>query len=1046
MEDQLKQLDILREELAAARDQFTLKAMLLTRKIDALEKEFVKQNTEGTSKNQALNDTPSAKQATAVANYQQAHTTSVEPIAMQSQELATDTTSTSNEYSSSLEHTNAPEDIVQANMHLDNIQDHTPKPRKPNLVDVFFTQIMSLIFEWFSPVTAIYESYKARGMLGIFFLTVAGAGLVLAGFGYLMQLLIDEMGAGSKSLLMSATAVGVIGGGIALQVKTKFSEFASAIVALGLLLCFSTIYFVGSVYQLIPGIPVLLLYVAAAFACHYLALWLDTKVIAVFGIIGVTVMPLLTGSTIIEPTYYVFALLCVSASSLYLAYKHIGHWLADLTFAFTFLALGWIDAANAIAMSAWMINAFYLLFSTYLFVALFQHKPQTKRYLILQAAVIGGTLLLLLQGNGYAGFDADYTSSGINIQLLINAVAASLLALLFCKVKHEHIAVMVLIAATWTVISIIALLDATYWGIAWAVEALLLIFMSRYYKLPSLVHQGQGLAAVALIYCLLAVLPYFPAPALQSQDGWVIVLMILLLTSVWQRIIKPDIALIGSPNMDTNELAKQTDAATHAPANANTQNQVQYSQYVYTQVYPFLVLAESLWLSIIALSCAYIWLGEWAGLSAIVVQIALLFRAKQVQSTRANKSSLEVLAVILILFPLAYVVIGSDEVNSMRFSMLPIYAKTSLIIAFVQLWLWSAFYRKFNPQSTLRDIAERARILFYLMLPICWLPATYRRLDDDILMLLWLSPAIAMLLAHFTKAKPLQLESKVLFIGLTLTTLWLLIDNYIGISSMGIAGYLLVVALAYLLNSKTPTERLFNFVNTWAINTIGIMLAIIAAFYFNSLFAPLVVISIYSMCVFGMNRRYLLCLENTSFHLLCLAAISIISWLILLIGVSESKVDTTLFTLVPLFILLCVFVLKKRDMLPLEKIFGANNHLLELGMHSYLVMTYVLSCLDLGDMSLAIAPLLAVHGATILFLKTRTTTTVRYSFVLILLGITKLALIDTANVVLWQKVMLFIGIGVFILFASFWYQKLVSKDAELLADIAHDDTATAQIE
>ena|GEM_PF-4534808 len=167
--------------------------------------------------------------------------------------------------------------------------------------------------------------------------------------------------------------------------------------------------------------------------------------------------------------------------------------------------------------------------------------------------------------------------------------------------------------------------------------------------------------------------------------------------------------------------------------------------------------------------------------------------------------------------------------------------------------------------------------------------------------------------------------------------------------------------------------------------------------------------------------------------------VSIISWFILLIGVSESKLDSILFTLIPMFILLSVFVLKKRDMLPLGKIFGAQNHLLELGMHSYLAVTYVLACLDLGSMSLAIAPLLAVHGATILFLKTRTTTTVRYSFILILLGITKLALIDTANVVLWQKVMLFIGIGVFILFASFWYQRLVSKDAEVISDIVHDD-------
>ncbi|MFT6703300.1 MAG: putative membrane protein, partial [Pseudomonadales bacterium] len=81
---------------------------------------------------------------------------------------------------------------------------------------------------------------------------------------------------------------------------------------------------------------------------------------------------------------------------------------------------------------------------------------------------------------------------------------------------------------------------------------------------------------------------------------------------------------------------------------------------------------------------------------------------------------------------------------------------------------------------------------------------------------------------------------------------------------------------------------------------------------------------------------------------------------------------------------------------------------------------------------LAIAPLLAIHGTIILFVKNKTKATVRYSFALILLGIAKLALIDTANAVLWQKVMLFIGIGVFILLASFWYQKLVSKDAEAL--------------
>jgi hypothetical protein len=196
----------------------------------------------------------------------------------------------------------------------------------------------------------------------------------------------------------------------------------------------------------------------------------------------------------------------------------------------------------------------------------------------------------------------------------------------------------------------------------------------------------------------------------------------------------------------------------------------------------------------------------------------------------------------------------------------------------------------------------------------------------------------------------------------------------------------------------------------------------------------LLVISIYSAGVIGMHYRFALCLENKSWHMFYLAAVSIVAWLALTADFTFSEANSLLFTIVPGVILASFFVLKQRNRLPFTNELEPNNQMFELGMHSYLLITYVLSCLALNDysMSLAIAPLLAVHGATILFLKSRTTITVRYSFSLILLGIAKLALIDAANVMLWQKVMLFIGIGVFILFASFWYQKLVSKDADLV--------------
>jgi uncharacterized membrane protein len=55
-------------------------------------------------------------------------------------------------------------------------------------------------------------------------------------------------------------------------------------------------------------------------------------------------------------------------------------------------------------------------------------------------------------------------------------------------------------------------------------------------------------------------------------------------------------------------------------------------------------------------------------------------------------------------------------------------------------------------------------------------------------------------------------------------------------------------------------------------------------------------------------------------------------------------------------------------------------------------------------------------------------TTVKYSFALIMVGIIKLSLVNAVNALLWQKIIQFMRIGVFILAASFWYQKLISKE------------------
>ena len=101
----------------------------------------------------------------------------------------------------------------------------------------------------------------------------------------------------------------------------------------------------------------------------------------------------------------------------------------------------------------------------------------------------------------------------------------------------------------------------------------------------------------------------------------------------------------------------------------------------------------------------------------------------------------------------------------------------------------------------------------------------------------------------------------------------------------------------------------------------------------------------------------------------------------------------------------------------------------DLFLHSIVAISYVILMSSLREypLDLFIAPALSVHGALILFLKNKRLTRVKYSFGLILLGIIKLAMIDAVNALLWQKVVLFMGVGVFILIASFWYQKLVNE-------------------
>jgi hypothetical protein len=845
---------------------------------------------------------------------------------------------------------------------------------EPSMVTLFFQSILSSFFDWFSPVTKVYQSYKERGMLGIFILTIVGIGLTLAGFGYLMQLLIDQLGVGSKSLLMGSAAIFVMGLGIALKIKTRFGEFATAIVTLGILLSYSTVYFSGSVYSLLPNIAVFILYLAIALTCHAIALWLDTKVVAALGIVGIAIMPILSNTVSIEPLYYLLSLAFVVCSSLILAFRHLGQWLAHLSLASTIVSLEWIIGFENVLISAWVVNLFYLLFFAYVITSLLKGKASVNQTLAFLAALVGATVLVFFQA-------MDIFTTQISFSFVLNCIIAITASMLFYKVKRELTSFFILLSASWCVLAIVSAISDAYWGIAWAIEGILLLGIGRKYKISASINQGQTLAAIALLYSLSALAMYFPLPALKSVDGWLLSIMVVAIIAIWQRLINTEV----------------------------------FNEFTQHKVKPLLQLLEAIFLSILVIASANIWLGDWTVAIVIMVQLALLFRAKN-----CKQVTIEVFAAILILVPLSYAYKGVLMADSYRFMLLPLFAKLAVVSAFLQLWLWSEFYRKYQPDSVVKGVAESAKILFYMLLPVCWLGSVIRRFDEAALMFLWLSPLLALLLARKINHSLLYKETKLLtglasvFLAIIIGQLTLL--NTV-IALIGFSGFF---ALAYVLNRKN-TAHICQFICSCGLLSLGFALPNTIGFQTDNLLYSVTFAAIYWASIFNAinlsehfkrNETYI-----TAINLILVVA----SWLLISLNVNYAIVPA-------IFIISALYQKEQRfKQTRLGNRLKLNG---DLFLHSIGAITYVTMFYALTEyrIDLFVSPALAVHGALILFLKDKRLTTVKYSFGLILLGIIKLAMIDAASALLWQKVILFMGIGVFILAASFWYQKLISRE------------------
>lgn len=849
-----------------------------------------------------------------------------------------------------------------------------PKESKPSFVEIMFQSIMASVFDWFKPVANVYRSYKERGMLGIFVLTIMGIGLTLAGFGYLMQLLIDQMGVGLKSLLMLSAAAAVMMLGIYLKRQTKFGEFATAIVSLGILLLYSTVYFAGDVYQILSIWMIIALYLVIALAAHGLAMWLETKVVAALGIVGVSVIPLLSDAVGVHGSWYLVSLALVTLSSLILAYRYVGAWLANLSLAFVLVALEWAVSQPLFSFPIVFIDVFYLLFFGYITFNLVFKEQRQQHVMLFLAALIGANLLFFFQAS-------DALSGWLALMFGVNGVAAIAAGYVLYRIKHPLTHFMALIATVWLVLMAVSALGGELWGVAWAVEGLLLIAIGRRYLLPSVINQGQALACVALFYSLIGVFDNtMLLPSLQSFDEWLIALTVLATLSTWLRLITDDKV---------------------------------FFQFTQQRVKPLLLFCESAWIALLIFSCGDMWLGLWMAPATILLQVALLFRARA-----CGQESIEFLALSLIAVPIIYALEHAVNFGIYRFSLLPLFAKLSLASALVQLWLFAEYFRRYAPESPLRQFSEYARIAFYLIVPVCWLVTGFRRLEADVILIVWLSPLLAVCFAQLVKHKWIVWQAKIL-VGLASLCL------IFGAMSTSVTSGLIATALfglcygaVYVLNQR-KSEALYQYIAGWGLWTMGMMLPLAIATATDSFVVSHLVGLMYWTAMMLIAPNWWLAKRHSLMIGLMQLFYIVSSWTLIF--------TDEWFAIAPMVFVAATFI-KQRGAYKQSLIGGWFKEANDVLLHVVVLVTYVLtlSAFDYLRLDLLIAPALAIHGAVILFTNQRTLLNVRVSFGLIFVGILKLGLLDAANAVLWQKVVLFMGIGVLILGASFWYQRLVT--------------------
>lgn len=846
----------------------------------------------------------------------------------------------------------------------------------------FALSLLSPITKFVSPLFHLYKHYQAKGQGPIFVFMLIGIALLVGGFGYLAQLLVGELGAGSKSLLLFIIAIAITLGGVYLAKRDNYVEISSAIVSLGLLLNFVTIYVAGSFYQLLPVWIVLLSYFAIACTGFILANKLDAKIVSALSVIGGGAIPLISQLDQFGTSYYLIGLSLIILASLYQSSTKKWHWLG---FVSVFVAYSCIEFLLLTTTSTIFLGifsqVFYCVFLLYICTLLQQQNAYSKDVIVLTVISIFAHIGILYQAN----FPSDWmlpTLAGIN------GILSILLVLKARKQKSYTISLQTILASTWLLVAIVSSLAPDYWGFAIGLEGLFVLYFALKENYFTVRIEAYGLLAFGILHALFAVLPYFPDPALLSLKG------ILVVTSIG--------ALIFCSRKLLNRFPYDIDW------------EVKLSH--------LLRPLESIWLSIFVLALLWVQLGVWSALAILPLQAILL-----IKSYRSLCNTSEILAYISGVAIFAICVLGVNEVQSLSFRELPLYSKVALVLVFLECWLFAEFYRRSGRLGALARLAEQLRLGFYLILPLAFLPSVFKHYSEFSGLAVWGSGMIAFVLGRLIRHPFIRTESLIFFAVAALYNLGFYVDYYHSQPLLSALSTLLGLSLfSYFFHHshKSHTALLDKKIASLGLYFIFGCIAIYIEKWTNFYIAGFVTCSFIFTSVLCSNYLKTLGRNQTTLGYLCYFS-TLVSWLSIAVAGSQHLISSSLWVLLSLVIVL-TFLIRAEALSRLKlKLFNDSQsgytiqHILFAISASFLLGAW--------QLALLISPWLILQGSYLFFTHKHSKFVAKLALGFIFVGLLKLGFVDAANALLWQKVALMIGIGLFMLAAAFIYQKRLSQ-------------------